>query len=71
MNEAKVPWNVWRYTRTGTVKHALSYAAAAVAQCGVSPAWFEGWYGTGTQTEYERVAELPPCKRCFARGYRP
>jgi hypothetical protein len=63
-------WEYWYYTRRGTVRHALPYANANVAACGTS-GWIGGWYGTGSQAEYERTAELPPCKRCVARGYKP
>lgn len=61
----------WRYLPGGKVKHALSYPAAAVAICGTGPAWYAavyGWYGTGTQTEYETAAALPRCRRCVRVG---
>lgn len=25
----------------------------------------DGWFGTGSQEEYERAAEMPLCPRCF------
>lgn len=62
----------WRYVERGQVKHALSFSAAAVAICGIGPRWFApDWFGTGSQTEYERLAELPACRRCLARGATP
>lgn len=62
---------IWRYTRTGRVKHALPYADARTALCGTGPDWFSDWCGTGSQSEYEKAAVLPPCKRCVAKGFRP
>ena len=62
----------WSYLRTGSVVHArqplgstgvLSYTAV----CGTSPTWFDFWYGTGTQSEYERADRMPPCWRCLTR----
>lgn len=38
-----------------------------VALCRRQPALFATWLGTGSQTEYERAAELPLCSRCEAR----
>ena len=62
----------WRYVLRGQVKHALDYPAARIAACGVGPVWYApDWYGTGTQAEYERVAALPPCKRCVAKAGPP
>lgn len=56
----------WRYLPNGKVVHALSHASARIAQCGIGPVWYapDGWYGTGSQVEYETVASLPECKRC-------
>lgn len=63
---------IWRYIPGGNVKHALDRPEQAVAACGVGPGWWSGgWYGTGSQTEYENLAARPACKRCVARGYRP
>ncbi len=64
---APVDSHEWRYLPGGKVVHALSYAAARVATCGTGPVWFapDGWYGTGTQAEYEHAASLPQCKRCL------
>lgn len=58
----------WRYLPRGTVKHALRYAMARYAVCGVGPRWFDpdDWHGTGSQTEYETVEALPECRRCAA-----
>lgn len=59
----------WRYLPGGNVTHALTYAAARVAVCGTGPVWHApDWYGTGSQTEYERAAGLPRCKRCVRIG---
>lgn len=57
----------WRYLPKGQVKHALSTVTSNVitAECGVYT--FGWWYGTGSQTEYDRVDALPPCKRCVAK----
>lgn len=67
----------WRYLPTGEVRHAIYLQDASdfypPALCGVQPRersrWrvkqqLPGWYGTGTQDEYERVETLPECKRC-------
>jgi hypothetical protein len=64
-------WEIWRYTRTGRSKHALRYSSDHVAECGVGPGFGEDWLGTGRQSEYEKCAVLPACKRCLALGYRP
>lgn len=57
----------WKYLPKGQVKHALSTVLSdtITAECGVYT--FGWWYGTGSQTEYERVAALPPCQRCVAK----
>lgn len=67
-----LPGIEWRYTHTGSVVHALTYlgsigALAHVAVCGMSPSWFNDWLGSGDQDEYERAAQLPPCRRCLLR----
>jgi hypothetical protein len=63
----------WRYLSRGKAKHALPLDGNAVtghqvsALCGTMPAWFApspAWMGTGSQTEYETVDELPECRRC-------
>lgn len=62
----------WRYTERGQVKHALRASSDRVAVCGVSPRWFApDWYGTGKQSEYERLEVLLPCKRCVEKGAKP
>lgn len=62
----------WRYVERGQVKHALRYPAARIAICGTGPRWFApDWFGTGKQSEYERLAELPACKRCVRLGAKP
>lgn len=60
----------WRYLERGTTTHAVGPAGnppRTFALCGVGPAWSAayGWFGTGTQTEYDRVEALPKCKRCL------
>lgn len=62
----------WFYIFNGKVKHAVRNRRL-IAQCGVSPAWFDAaqWRGTGSQAESERLAELPACKRCVKLGYLP
>jgi hypothetical protein len=57
----------WRYLRGGAVVHALRAAHHMAALCGVGPWTAEGWYGTGTQREYERAAQLRRCRHCVAR----
>jgi hypothetical protein len=56
----------WRYTPHGRLVHALSLGNAGAA-CGVTVLPAEEWRGTGSQDEYERAAQLPPCPRCVAR----
>lgn len=65
----------WRYlgTKQAYARHALSRVGgklATIALCGVSPLWYspDGWFGTGSQAEYERRATLPACRRCLALG---
>ena len=53
----------WRYMPTGHVKHALISGSHRCALCGTEPHGLS-WHGTGSQTEYERAAGLPRCKRC-------
>lgn len=65
-----IPHYEWRYLHGGRVAHALRVAGDAVAVCGVDNGWWGWWYGTGTQDEYERVAQLPRCQRCVKIGGR-
>ncbi len=65
----------WRYLPGRRIKHALRAAGwqgghEPVALCGIGPAWYvpaTEWRGTGSQAEYEHVAEVPECKRCKSR----
>jgi hypothetical protein len=65
-------WCELRYLINGTVVHIIgltgSWPLSFVALCGVSPDVFafgeSGWYGTGSQVEYECAALLPVCRRC-------
>lgn len=62
----------WRYTLTGKVKHSVNVEHKnAAAQCGTGPMWFDSWYGTGSQDEYDKVKSLPPCKKCVEKGPLP
>lgn len=62
----------WRYVHGGRVKHSVcAERKHASAVCGVGPWWFDNWRGTGSQDEYERVAQLPVCKRCAKIGPLP
>lgn len=60
----------WRYLPGGTVKHGFTELPGGfgTAFCGQSPVWYapDEWRGTGSQDEYERVEQLPECKRCRA-----
>lgn len=56
----------WRYTSFGTVRHLL-YDGRRTAVCGMGPAWFCEWLGSGNQREYETCAVMLPCRRCVAR----
>ena len=60
----------WRYTFTGTVKHALGpvgtrITAHKLAVCGNSPIWFDhkGWRGD-TPDEQIQLKKLRQCKKC-------
>lgn len=57
----------WRYLPTGAVKHALSHPTDRYAVCRVGPAWYspDGWFGTGSQVEYETAAARRECRRCL------
>jgi hypothetical protein len=66
----------WRYLPGRQLKHALQVAATltghrSVALCGIGPAWYvpdtEQWWGTGSQAEYDHVAQARECKRCVSR----
>jgi hypothetical protein len=51
-------------TPKATVAHAAAvYRPDATARCGYRP-HLAGWYGTGSQEEYEKAASLPLCKLC-------
>lgn len=57
------------FTRTGRVAHLRrdyhSMLGTIDALCGLAPLpWDGGWYGTGSQAEYDRADSLPTCKRC-------
>lgn len=62
----------WRYLHGGRVRRSVNaeYQCAS-AVCGTGPAWFDHWYGTGCQHEYEQAAKLPTCKRCAKLGPLP
>jgi hypothetical protein len=56
----------WRYTRTGTVRHALAPPATQripTAMCGTDPA---EWHG-GEPAELETLNALPSCRGCAER----
>lgn len=65
---------VWRYLAGRGVKHAIVVDRGthtghrSTAVCGVAPAWFMPqdwqWLGTGKQSEYDAVEQLPECRRC-------
>lgn len=57
------------YLASGKVVHLLSSLASPnsyrAARCGASPSWWaQGWCGTGSQDEIDKVASLPECGRC-------
>lgn len=57
----------WHYLTHGRTTHARkrrSNGLDAVAACGAEPGWRGWWLGTGAQSEYERAAALPKCRRC-------
>lgn len=57
----------WRYLPLGHVRHALQRNGgdlAAVAVCGRGPLFPTDWHGTGSQREYDTVAELRACRDC-------
>jgi hypothetical protein len=65
----------WRYLPYGHVKHAHhvgdvgpSGDVYGAALCGTTAGWRGGWFGTGTQREAERLADLPKCHRCARRA---
>lgn len=64
MGSAPPPAFEWLYLKRGRVAHALSTfnGTRSSSECGVY-AW-SGWYGTGTQDEYDRAAALPKCQHC-------
>lgn len=68
---AKVPDGyIALYTYKSRVAHAVNEDhrhGNSVAVCGLGPAWFNSWYGTGSQDEYETAEKLPLCRRCKAR----
>lgn len=55
----------WRYTRAGRVRHLVHEAQQWTVCDRDADPFGGGWYGTGSQAEYERCAELPPCKKCL------
>lgn len=72
--EKKYPQATWRYLGVQpTVKHAIYYNSHgrgavhsnSTAVCGRSPAWYNDWFGTGSQKEYERLDELRECYDCI------
>jgi hypothetical protein len=53
-----------RYVPKGTRAHLLPNGMSnSKAVCGLYP-WTTGWWGTGSQEEYDRAANLPLCQRC-------
>ncbi len=60
----------WRYLpapsgRRPTVKHALAAVDHVVAACGVAERMRHGWFGTGSQAEYDIAQSLPECRNCL------
>jgi hypothetical protein len=54
------------YVKRGRVSHAVdTLFGNGGAVCGVYP-WM-GWYGTGSQDEYDKAASMPRCQRCPER----
>lgn len=68
------PRVVWRYTSPlAERKHALDITSSASAispghgakaACGIELFRAGDWMGSGSQTEIDRLAGLPKCKRC-------
>lgn len=55
------------YKERGWVAHLLPELSSPnsweTALCGVEPGW-NMWYGTGSQTEIDKVTILPTCRNC-------
>lgn len=54
----------WRYLPHSEVRHALRKSDDCTAACGLFVLPASMWLGTGSKREYERVAELRPCRSC-------
>lgn len=54
----------------GRVRHALVSPTMGEALCGFGVRAATGWLGTGSQAEYERLAELPVCRSCVLAAAR-
>lgn len=63
------PGEIWRYTRGGKVAHYLSgYPHKDIPTrsfCGNQAFRQMDWYGSGNQTEREKLEAMPECKRCL------
>lgn len=67
--EAYLQYVEWRYIPDGQVRHAIvpgMYTATSEAACGIYVTPASSWLGTGSQSEYERVKQLRPCRSCLA-----
>ncbi len=51
------------YPRNARMSH-LRASESSSALCRVWPAWFDGWFGTGSQSERDNAARLPVCAAC-------
>lgn len=66
----------WRYITDKGVRHLthpnLFETTTLIALCGKSGNRDFHWHGTGSQTEYETLAELPKCLTCskVENGYK-
>lgn len=54
------------YAPRGSVAHLRANEAATITACGLYRP--EGWWGTGTQDEYEEAARRPLCRLCRERS---
>ena len=59
-----------RYTSGGHVAHLIAYGHDYQAQpyvnayCGHRPQWGDAWRGSGSQSEQEKAAAMPICRKC-------
>lgn len=65
-------WADLVYLRRGALTHVLPFGSGQStnvsypsSMCGLRPALFDSWLGTGSQGEIDKAHRMPLCSRCL------